>query len=75
MTIPLFDTLKWTENTKHALIQAISSQTENENSEDLDKYAHLLYDTAITGEGEAIDNSRDFADRLVDVMEAALKQK
>ena len=29
MTIPLFDTLKWTENTKHALIQAMSSQTEN----------------------------------------------
>ena len=27
------------------------------------------------GEGEAIDDPRDFADRLVDVMEAALKQK
>ena len=75
MSIPLFDTLKWTENTKHALIQAMSSQTENGNSEDLDKYARLLYDTAIIGEGEAIDDPRDFADRLVDVMEAALKQK
>ena len=62
-------------NGKHALIQAMSSQTENGNSEDLDKYARLLYDTAIIGEGEAIDDPRDFADRLVDVMEAALKQK
>ena len=75
MTIPLFDTLKWTENTKHALIQAMSSQTENGNSEDLDQYARLLYDAAIIGEGEAIDDPRDFADRLVGVMEAALKQK
>ena len=62
-------------NGKHALIQAMSSQTENGNSEDLDKYARLLYDAAIIGEGEAIDDPRDFADRLVDVMEAALKQK
>ena len=62
-------------NGKHALIQAMSSQTENGNSEDLKKYARLLYDTAIIGEGEAIDDPRDFADRLVDVMEAALKQK
>jgi HSP90 family molecular chaperone len=53
----------------------MSSQTENGNSEDLDKYARLLYDAAIIGEGEAIDDPRDFADRLVDVMEAALKQK
>ena len=36
MTTPLFDTLKWTENTKHALIQYMRSQTENGNSEDLD---------------------------------------
>ncbi len=36
MTIPLFDTLKWTENNKHALIQGMRSQTENGNSEDLD---------------------------------------
>ena len=62
-------------NGKHALIQAMSSRTENGNSEDLDKYARLLYDTAIIGEGEAIDDPRDFADRLVGVMEAALKQK
>ena len=75
MTILLFDTLKWTENTKHALIQAMSSQTENGNSEDLDKYARLLYDTAIIGKGEAIGDPRAFADRLADVMEAALKQK
>ena len=75
MTTPLFDTLKWTENNTHALIQAMSSQTENDDSEDLDKYARLLYDTAIIGEGEAVDDPRDFADRLVYVMEAALKQK
>ena len=62
-------------NGKHALIQAMSSQAEKGNNEDLDKYARLLYDTAIIGEGEAIDDPRDFADRLVDVMEAALKQK
>ena len=43
-------------NGKHALIQAMSSQTENGNSEDLDKYARLLYDAAIIGEGEAIDD-------------------
>ena len=62
-------------NGKHALIQAMSSRTENGNSEDLDQYARLLYDAAIIGEGEAIDDPRDFADRLVGVMEAALKQK
>ena len=62
-------------NGKHALIKAMSSQTENGKSEELDKYARLLYDAAIIGEGEAIDDPRDFADRLVDVMEAALKQK
>ena len=62
-------------NGKHALIQAMSSETENGNSEDLDKYARLLYDAAIIGEGEAIEDPRDFADRLVGVMEAALKQK
>ena len=62
-------------NGKHALIQEMSSQIENGNSEDLDKYARLLYDAAIIGEGEAIDEPRDFADRLIDVMEAALKQK
>ena len=75
ITILLFDTLKWTENTKHALIQAMSSQAVKGNSENLDKYARLLYDAAIIGEGEAIDDPRDFAGRLVDVMEKALKQK
>ena len=62
-------------NGKHALIQTMSNQTEKGDSEDLVKYARLVYDAAIIGEGEAIDDPRDFADRLVDVMEAALKKK
>ena len=32
----------------------MSSQTENGNSEDLDKYARLLYDAAIIGEGATL---------------------
>ena len=53
----------------------MSSQVEKGNSEDLDKYTLLLYDTAIIGKVEAIDDPKDFADRLVDVMEVALKQQ
>ena len=59
-------------NAKHPLIKSLNAKLEAGEFEGSDDFAKLILDSALVAEGEAINDSRDFAKRLSDVMQKAL---
>jgi molecular chaperone HtpG len=61
-------------NAKHPLIKAIDAKIETGDFDGSESFARLIFDSALVAEGKPIADPRAFTERLVDVMERALKK-
>ena len=60
-------------NAKHPLIKAFNSKMETGDFDGSEHFASLIHDSALVSEGEPIADPRGFSERIVAVMEKALK--
>ena len=60
-------------NAKHPLIKAFNSKMETGDFDGSEHFATLIHDSALVSEGEPIADPRGFSERIVAVMEKALK--
>ena len=60
-------------NAKHPLIKAFNDKMESGDFDGSEHFASLIHDSALVSEGEPIADPRAFSERIVAVMEKALK--
>ena len=59
-------------NAKHPLIKTLNERLEAGEFDGSEKFAKLIFDSALVSDGEAITDPREFAERIADVMQQAL---
>ena len=59
-------------NAKHPLIKSLNERLEAGEFDGSEKFAKLIFDSALVSDGEAISDPREFSERITDVMQQAL---
>jgi molecular chaperone HtpG len=61
-------------NAKHPLIKTLNERLETGEFDGSEKFAKLIFDSAMVSDGESIADPREFAERIADVMQQALEK-
>ena len=61
-------------NAKHPLIKTLNERLEAGEFDGSEKFAKLIFDSAMVSDGESIADPREFAERIADVMQQALEK-